>query len=92
MVHTTTGFGADIMRNFSYSKAKGYKPLSKGGDLYGRGRNTPYSQCMKPIKSRMAPAVAYVGPSMKSTDVETVPSMVASGAVKLIKHGRKRAR
>lgn len=84
MVHTTTGYATDTERN--YRKANGkYYPLSKGGDLYNRGRFSTYSICMKAIKAKCAPDCPVMnGHSM--TDLEKVSCKIESkGTVKVTK-------
>lgn len=89
MAHNTTGKAVDTERNYRYTH-KAYSPLSKGGDLYGRGKGSPYSVCMKSIKSRMTPELPVMA-GYNALDLERehiTLTLAKSKAVKLIKHRR----
>jgi len=86
MVHTITGSAQDTERNYKY-RHKAYSPLSKGGDLYGRGKGTTYSQCHKPVKARLAPDMpVMVGYNTVDLEKEHITLTLAKGkAVKITK-------
>lgn len=57
-VKEVTGYAKDTLRNYTANN----KPLSRGGDLYARGRGVALSKCMKSFadKGKLAPVLDYV--------------------------------